>query len=105
VQSGSAAALPSGTRYYECENEQCPRPIPAQDIELLIWQQYVLLYESTDIVVPTQARREALRRRLTRIRIGEDIFEYWCDWKGATLLPVQGCQASTGRSAVALGST
>ncbi len=73
--------LIKSTRYYECENEQCPRPIPAREIELLIWHQYVLLYEGTEAVVPTARRREAFRNRLTRVRIGEDIFEFWCDWK------------------------
>jgi hypothetical protein len=73
--------LIQGTRYYECENEQCPRPMPAREIELLLWQQYILLFEGTDAVVPTQVRRAALRRKLARVRVGEDIFEFWCDWK------------------------
>ncbi len=71
-----------GSRYYTCENDGCARlTIPAEGIELLIWQQYALLYEGTESVVATAVRREALRQRLTRVRIGEDMFEFWCDWK------------------------
>jgi hypothetical protein len=71
----------SGTRYYACKNGRCPRPIPADGVELLVWQQYAVLYEGTEVVVPTALRRDALRRKLTRVRIGTDMFEFWCEWK------------------------
>jgi hypothetical protein len=73
--------LLGGARYYECDNEACPRPIPAAGMELLIWRQYALLYEGTGKVLPTAMRREALRRTLKRVRVGEDLFEFWCEWK------------------------
>jgi hypothetical protein len=71
-----------GSRYYTCENAGCTRlNIPAEGIELLIWQQYALLYEGTENVIATAMRRNALRQHLTRVRIGEDMFEFWCDWR------------------------
>jgi hypothetical protein len=73
--------LLGGVRYYECENDACPRPVLARDIELLVWQQYARLFEGTEQVVATAVRRNTLRQHLTRVRIGEDMFEYWCEWK------------------------
>jgi hypothetical protein len=70
-----------GSRYYACENDDCVRLVPAEGIEMLIWQQYALLYEGTENVVATAIRRNALRQHLTRVCIGEDMFEYWCEWR------------------------
>jgi hypothetical protein len=70
-----------GSRYYTCETDECQQMVPAEGIELLIWQQYALLYEGTENVVATAMRRNALRQHIARIRVGEDMFEFRCDWK------------------------
>lgn len=72
----------TGVRYYACNSPSCPRTlIPAEGIERLIWQQYCLLHEGTEVVVMTAMRQRALRQALNRVRVGEDMFEFWCEWK------------------------
>jgi hypothetical protein len=39
-----------------------------------------LLYEGTGIVVPTDMRRAALRQKLRRVRVGDDLTELWHEW-------------------------
>ena len=71
-----------GSRYYACQNPECPTVmVPAEGLEQLVWRQYVLLYEKTDNIAPTAMRWTALRRRLKRVRVGEDLFELWHEWR------------------------
>jgi hypothetical protein len=75
-----AVQLSTG-RYYGCPYRECRRQlINAPLVEQLVWHQYALLFEGTDIVVPTSMRWAALRRRLRRVRIGEDLTELWYEW-------------------------
>jgi hypothetical protein len=73
--------LLSQGRYYGCPYRECPRQlIDAAVIEQLVWRQYALLFEGTDVVAPTSMRQNALRNRLTRVRVGEDVTELWHEW-------------------------
>jgi hypothetical protein len=68
-------------RSYGCPYRECPRQlVDAAAVEALVWRQFALLYEGTAVVVPTHLRREALRHKLKRVRVGEDVTELWHDW-------------------------
>jgi hypothetical protein len=73
--------LLSGGRFYGCPYRECPRRlIEAEVVEHAVWRQYALLYEGTDIAVPTAVRWKSLRQRLARVRVGEDATELWHEW-------------------------
>lgn len=73
--------LMSGGRFYGCPYRECPRRLlPAEALEQAVWRQYALLFEGTEVAVPTAARWQCLRRRLVRVRVGEDTTELWHQW-------------------------
>jgi hypothetical protein len=69
-------------RSYVCESEACPTVmVPAGGLEDAVWQQYVLLYEAIEQVIPTAMRWATLRQRLARLWVGEDVWEVWGEWR------------------------
>jgi hypothetical protein len=74
--------LLSGTgRHYGCPYRECPRQlVDAAAVEQLVWDLFAALYEGSAVVVPTYLRREALRHKLKRVRVGEDLTELWHEW-------------------------
>lgn len=54
----------------------------AEGIEVSVWEQYTLRYGGSGLAVTAPMRQEALRRALKRVLIGEDRFEFSCEWKG-----------------------
>jgi hypothetical protein len=76
-----AVTLSTGGRFYGCPYRECQRPlIDAPVVEQLVWHQFALLFEDTAAAVPSTLRRAALRRKLRRVRVGEDPTELWHEW-------------------------
>src|SRR5205814_6849359 len=60
-----------GNSYYACTGSECPTVmVSARGLEDAVWQQYVLLFEADDHVVPTAMRWRMLTGRLRRLWVG-----------------------------------
>ena len=70
-----------GNSYYACTGSECPTVmVSARGLEDAVWQQYVLLFEADDHVVPTAMRWRMLTGRLRRLWVGADVWEVWGEW-------------------------
>ena len=76
------AMLSPNKRFYGCPSIHCPRPvIPAEILEILVWQAFVYLFAEVGPEISAEEQRAALVHSLERVTVGADLGELRYQWR------------------------
>jgi hypothetical protein len=78
----SALVMSPGRWFYGCRNIHCPRPvIPAEMLEVLVWQAFLYLFAEPDPEISAVDQRAALVHSLERVTVGVDLSDVRYCWR------------------------
>jgi hypothetical protein len=78
------ALLPASRRFYGCTHVGCARSlVPAELLEMLVWQAFLYLFADASAELTTSEQRQALVHALERVTVGVDLGDVRYSWRYA----------------------